>query len=205
MQNSRRLSFRHELEVLSAVLRYYEDYHSDRNFYFPIKRRHWQDAKTDRAKPERSKDLSEIEFLKFREEIEKTRFGSVLAALATVQYYQALRISEAAGLSVEDIRLSLEAPAQSRICVRRCVIYPRVKNRPSYIKLGFKNSQKFPGGIKELPVFPQSFAVLKTLVQRQEIGLLFSIDGKPVEYRTIQHYYILHLNGRDFPTQQRTC
>jgi site-specific recombinase XerC len=41
--------------------------------------------------------------------------------------------------------------------------------------------------------------VLKTLVQRQEIGLLFSNDGKPVEYRTIQHYYNLAFKRAGLP------
>ena len=189
MKCSRRLCFRHELEVLSAILRYYEEYHSDRNFYFPIKKRHWRDVKTDRKRSVKAKDFSEVEFLQFREKLSKCRYGSVLAALATVQYFEALRISEAAAIFYEDIRLDLKNPKNSRLLIQRSVFYPRKKGLKSSIKGGFKNSKKLEGGIKELPIFPQAYEVLVSLVKTGASGLIFSISGEPIEYRTIQYYY----------------
>jgi hypothetical protein len=64
-----------------------------------------------------------------------------------------------------------------------------VKGQESYVKIGFKNSKQFPDGVKELPMFPQTFEVLGPLVSGKERGLIFQIDGKPLEYRTIQYFY----------------
>lgn len=189
MQSPRRITFRHEIQTLSAILRYYDEYHSNPLFHFPVKKRHWQDAKTGRKRPHRPKDLSEIEFRLFLRELEKCKYGAVLGPLATVQYYQALRISEAAGIFHEDILLNRDCPKESRLLIQRSVFYPRQKGRQCSIKIGFKNSQGFPEGIKELPIFPGSFAAFVKVWNPRGSGLLFSIDGNPIEYRTIQHYY----------------
>lgn len=189
MKSHRRITFKHEVGVLSAVLHYYEDYHPDPIFRFPIKRRHWHDAKTDRKSVPKPKDLTEDEFIQFRNELAKGRYGKVLASLATLQYFEALRISEAAGIFYEDVRLNRLNPARSRLFIQRSVHYPRVKGQVCYVRIGFKNSKQFPDGVKELPMFPQTFEALAPLISGTERGLIFQIDGKPVEYRTIQYFY----------------
>jgi integrase len=192
MKSARRISFKHEVGVLSGILRYYEDYHPDSNFRFPIKRRHWHDAKTGRRSTPKPKDLTEDEFVQFRNELAKGRDGKILAPLATLQYFEALRISEAAGIHFEDVRLNRVNPEKSRIFIQRSVHYPRLKGRESYVKNGFKNSKQFPDGVKELPMFPQTFEVLAPLIsgmKEKAKGLIFQVLGKPIEYRTIQYYY----------------
>ena len=189
MKSSRRINFKHELGVLSAILRYYEDYHSDPQFQLPIKRRHWWDVKTGRKSAPKPKDLSEDEFMLFRKELCKGRYGQILGPLATLQYFEALRISEAAGIYFEDIRLNRLHPSKSRILIQRSVHYPRIKGREAYVKIGFKNSGQFPDGVKELPMFPQTFEALSPLVSGKERGLIFQIEGKPIGYRTIQYFY----------------
>jgi integrase len=174
---------------LSAILRYYEDYHPDSIFRFPIKRRHWHDAQTGRKSTPRPKDLTEEEFIQFRNELAKGRYGLLLAPLATLQYFEALRISEAAGIFFEDVRLNRVSREKSRIFIQRSVHYPRVKGQESYVKPGFKNSKQFPDGVKELPMFPQTFEVLAPLISGKERGLIFQIENKPIEYRTIQYFY----------------
>lgn len=199
MQSSRRLAFRHELGVLSSALRYYDEYHSDSGFLFPIKKRHWKDARTERKRILKSKDLTQEEFLRFRAELEKTKYGHVLAPLATIQYFQALRISEAVALHFEDIRLDRTSPKNSRILIQRSAFFPRVKGKATSIKDGFKNSKKFLGGIKEQPIFPEAYEVLSNYLVERTRGLLFSIKEKPIEYRTIQHYYDLAFKRAGLP------
>jgi integrase len=135
------------------------------------------------------KDLTEDEFNQFRKKLAKERYGHILVPLATLQYFEALRISEAAGIYFEDVRLNRINPEKSRLFIQRSVHYPRVKGLESYVKIGFKNSKQFPDGVKELPMFPQTFDLLAPLISGKERGLIFQMDGKPLEYRSIQYFY----------------
>lgn len=188
MMAKRRKSFSHELSVLSTVLRYYENYHDDAIFRYPVKQRHKDALELNRPYTPKHKDLTEAQFFKFREELKKGCYGDMLAALATVQFYQALRISEVAGLFCEDVKLDFDNPQQSRLAIVRAVCWPRKKGLPSFIKSGFKNSAA-NGGIKEQPVFPESFDVLMPFFHERGRGLIFQVGEKHLEYRTIQHAY----------------
>ena len=187
IHSKKRKRFRNELKLLSTILGYYEEYYEDTEFRFPIKRRHYEDGELNRSQ-RTSKDLSLEEFTLFRETLSATPYGGVLAALATVQYFQAQRISETAGLHWEDVNLDTERPSHSRVTVQRIVVWPRVRTTPSYIKLGFKNS-KANDGIKEQPLFPESHAALRDLYQKGSKGLVFQIEGRHLEYRLIQFWY----------------
>lgn len=185
IHSKKRLRFRNELKLLSTILGYYDEYYEDSEFRFPIKRRHYEDGDLNRA-TESSKDLSLEEFTLFREALRKTPHGTVLAPLATVQYFQAQRISETAGLTWEDISLDEGNPFNSRLTVRRIVVWPRVRTTPSYIKMGFKNS-KANDGTKEQPLFPEAYHALMEL--KAVKGLVFQIEGRHLEYRLIQFWY----------------
>lgn len=187
-QDSRRMSFRHELEVLSAILRYYDEYGDDPKFQFPIKHRHWRDVELNRKKQVRSKDLTEAEFRVFHSELVKTKFGSVLAPLAVVQYYQALRVSEVGAIHWEDVKLDFQNPSHSRLLIQRKVVHTRERDAVPYVKSGFKNSGSY-GDIKEQPLFPEAYKILVSIRGVHTAGLIFHIDEKPIPYRTIQHYY----------------
>jgi integrase len=120
------------LKLLSTILNYYDNYHDDPKFQFPIKQRHRLGIRLNRSKA-KSKDLGEEAFLKFRESLRTLNgSGDLMAALATVQYYQALRISEAAALHWGDIDLDWVNQSQSRIRVMKQVVWPRKKELTSW-------------------------------------------------------------------------
>jgi integrase len=187
IHSKKRKRFKNELKLLSTILGYYEEYYDDQGFRFPIKRRHYEDADLNRQ-VRVSKDLSLEEFILFRETLRKTPHGNVLSVLATVQYFQAQRISETAGLYWEDINLDEAKPSKSRLTVRRIIVWPRVRTTPSYIKMGFKNAEA-NDGIKEQPVFPEAYGSLMELQPKNKKGLVFQIDGRHIEYRLIQFWY----------------
>ena len=115
------------------------------------------------------------------------------AALATLQYFQALRISEAAAVHREDVRLG-EVRSFSRLMVKRSLCWPRKKGVPSYVQVGFKNSGSFEDGVKEQPIFPETHDALSSMFRNnpsQKLGLIFTIEGKHLECRQIQHAYDL--------------
>ncbi len=189
MASLRRLSFGHELELLGTILKYYQEYNDDPTFVYPIKKRHRDDVVVRRREKAKPKDLTEEQFHKFREELQKLHLGAILAPLATVQFYQALRVSEAAGLYWEDVRMELTDLRNSRIVIRRIVEWPRRKGVSTRVRAGFKNGSANEGE-KELPMFPETFRALDSLRRANgNIGLVFHIDGKPLEYRQIQYAY----------------
>lgn len=188
MKSSRRKSFSHELDALSTILKYYENYYDDPNFRFPLKQRHRDAVNLNRPSTPKQKDLKEEEFLKFRTELQKGEIGKILAAMATVQFYQALRISEAAGIYWEDVLLNSKIPHQSRLRIVRAVCWPRKLGMPSFVKGGFKNS-KANSGVKEQPLFPEAYEAIHHILGERNEGLVFQVDGKHFEYRTIQYAY----------------
>lgn len=183
-----RMSFTHELSLLSTILSYYRNYYDDIMFQFPIKQRHREAIRLSQSRTNVPKDLSETEFLKFRRELVKCRSGEMLAVLATVQYFQALRVSEAAGLYWEDIHFNMSAPWNSRISIVRSVCYPHKGNEEAFIKGGFKNAVANKG-VKEQPMFPEVFEALRSLHFDGASGLVFELGGKPIPYRVIQSHY----------------
>lgn len=188
MKSKKRITFKNELKLLSTILNYYDNYHDDPEFQNPIKSRHRLAIRLNRSRA-KAKDLKEEAFLLFRESLRTiTRNGETFAALATVQYYQALRISEAAALHWEDIDLDWSAPSRSRVRVMRLVVWPRKKGLASFIQNGFKNAEANEG-IKEQPMFPETFDVLSRLHRPGARGPVFTIDGRHIEYRAIQSAY----------------
>lgn len=185
---SRRRGFKNELGVLSAILSYYAEYEDDAKFHFPISDRHWEAIRPKKC-ASKAKDLTEVEFWQFHSELEKGRYGNVLAPLAIVQYFQALRISEAGAIHWEDIRFNVLDPMESRLLIRRKIVHTRKAGEPAYVKDGFKNAKDF-GEVKEQPLFPYSHQALASLWREDGItGLVFQIEGKPIGYRTLQYFY----------------
>jgi integrase len=188
MQSSRRFSFDHELSLLSTILKYYVSYHDDASFQFPVKQRHQEVCGLNRRRIAKSKDLTEAEFQKFRSELLKLSHGAVLATLATVQYYQALRISEVAALYWEDVIFDFGSPEESKLRIVRSVCWPRRRGQASFVQAGFKNGES-NNGIKVQPLFKESFKGLEAEYRPEKTGLVFNQDGVHFEYRQIQHAY----------------
>ena len=196
--SSRRGTFRHELEVLSAILRFYDNRGDDEKFVFPIKERHWQDVSLNKPKAPKSKDLTETEFWTFQAELAKTKYGHILGPLAVVQYFQALRISEAGGIYWEDVKLNPSEPQRSRLLIQRKVVHTRASGAKPFIKAGYKTSGSY-GDVKEQPLFPQSHSALEAYRRGSSIGLIFHLEGEPIPYRTVQHYYDLAFERAGLP------
>jgi len=200
--NSRRLTLNHELKLLSTLLKYYREDKDDMDFHFPIKERHWRNCILQKKKKKSSKDFSVDEFFKFREQLSRGIEGSFFSSLATIQYFQALRISEAAAIHRDDVKLVPGSRSQSRLLIQRSVCWPRKKGVPSYIQLGFKNSDSFDDGVKEQPVFPESYEALQLMLERTRFvksDFLFELGCKHLEYRQIQHAYDIAFRRAGLP------
>jgi len=182
-----RVSFRAELALLRAILNDFGEHRDedDAPWVSPLKQRHKKAIRLAAPKPKR-KDLSEEELGQLRAALLELDFrgrGRVHAALAAVQYWQALRISEAAALRWSDLRLDRTAPAKSRLTVSQHVVYLRAA--PSFIAPGTKN-----GPLKEQPVLPQTFLALAELWTPTARGLVFKGEaGAFLAYREVQYAY----------------
>lgn len=182
---NQRTSFNHELVMLKTVLGFYEDYCDDDSFKMPIKKRHRIAAKLRNRAVVKPKDLSEADFFAFRQLLEK-RYGVEIAALATLQYYDALRISEAVPLEWGDVRFNFEEPRLSRLVFSRHVIFARSAKAPPEVEPGLKNSEDG----KEHPMLPEVFAMLRRLWRPKAKGLVFpSAAGGLFTYRQVQYRY----------------
>jgi integrase len=183
--NVKRTSFMHELVFLNSLLNYYVEYYEDSEFKNPMRKRHRQDAFVCKAAP-KHRDLTEDEFKRFLVELGNCTRGEVYVAMATVQYYQALRISEVAAIHFEDLNLNWRNPEDSTLRVCRHMVYMRQKGCKPTLMDGFKNASGGQDSVREQPLFQQSFEALKGLF-RLGSGLIFaSTDGLPFTYRQIQ-------------------
>lgn len=190
LKRKSRTGFEHELRLLTTILNYYRDYNDDFEFVHPVKKRHRQDVCLQRERRATPKDITEAEFRKFREHLYTGPRGETMAALATIQFYHALRINEAAALHWEDLALNQEHPSESRLRVVRSVRWVRKKDCPTTIQDGFKNSEA-NNGVKEQALQPHTYGLLQAMRTKANSsnGLIFSEEDKPLEYRWIQYAY----------------
>lgn len=163
-------------------------YDDANTFRCPIKKRHRKDVLLHKEILEVSKDLTDEDFLKFRNELRKTKYGNVLAALATLQFYYALRISEAAGIQFENIKLNEADPTESMLTITHSVRFRRRGGAPPELVIGYKNSRA-SGGAKKFTLVPETYNVFKELFHPWSKGSVFMIDKKLIHYRSLQHYY----------------
>ncbi len=184
-----RESFDHELTLLATILKYYCEYHDETLLRYPIKRRHREAIQLKKTAKIKAKDFSEEEFLKFREQLLTIKRGEVLYKMATLQYYQALRVSEVAAIHWEDIRLDFNIPPNSRVKITKSIFWSRTKKIGPTIVNGFKNA-KANQGTKEQPLMPASFGILKSLYELNKKGLVFTdSDGSILRYKNIKSAY----------------
>jgi len=188
-----RTSFRQEMLLLSAVLNDYAEYNE--KWTSPIKRRHRKRLRVG-PKRARSLDMSPEEFVLMEtwlRRLDYHRRGHILAALATVQFRQSLRISEPAALTWKNVRFDWAKPEKSRLVFDQHVIYMR--KAPSFIAPGVKND-----AMKEQPMLPETFMALADLWSPTARGLVFpDDDGQFFKYREVQHAYGLALKRAGLP------
>jgi integrase len=192
-----RTSLSQELTLLSNILNFCVNYYDDVLPASPIKARH-RDEIVIKVAPVKNKDITEEQFLQFREKLLGLKNGQLYYDLATVQHYQGLRISEACAIDTGDVSLNLNEPAQSSLTITKSIYWPRKSGREPIVKLGFKNSKKL-GGKKVSYLLPESYAVLRRILERKTAGLVFEASGKPLEYRSIQHAYNRALKLAELP------
>ncbi len=187
-QSTKRVSFEKELDLLALIFRYFDKYNDDVDLRFPIKTRHREDMFVRRDTGKRDRDLPRADFEKVRAEM-LAIYGESWWALFTIQWRQALRISEAAALHWEDVHLNWREPEKSFVTICRHMEWTKVRTVESRLAPGFKNSAS-TGGKKVLPLFPESFEALKKLYFVGAKGLVFKDKRNSfLEYRTIQWRY----------------
>lgn len=188
-----RTTFRAELALLRAILNDYGEYAD--GWVSPVKGRH---RKRIRVAPARAKrrDMTAEELGQMCEALRELNYhgrGAVFAVLATVQFWQALRISEPAALTWEGVRLNWAAPAKSRLVFTQHVVYLRAT--PSHIEAGIKNDS-----MKEQPILPETFIALAELWTPTASGLVFhDEEGQFLRYREVQYAYDRALKKAGLP------
>lgn len=190
-----RMSFIKELKLLSGVLNFCNGYFDEIQVLNVFKDRHRSQLNIKEYAP-RAKDITEEEFLKFRNELLKGPNGSLYFHIATIQFYQALRVSEVCALTWENIFLNIANPSESMLKVSHSVYWPRVKGKQTTIQKGFKNSKSL-GGTKSSYLLPRSYESLQSLGVAE--GLIFKLNGEILEYRQLQYAYDRALKAIGLP------
>lgn len=186
-----RLSYLHEVDLLSLVFRYYKEYFNER-FENPVRERHRKDAIIDRARYEQKQAKEKIKFIA-SEDIErllvtfselakqksakKIYFVSCLTQLRT-----GMRIGEIFALSWHDINWS-----NGVLEVNKTIQWMRTNTRPSTISMVPKNGRN-----RTVVLLPEVLQELRELqkLQARITGLIFSADGiKIPSYSCVQHQY----------------
>lgn len=182
---------RHELVQLGGLFNFFREYF-DAGFQSPFLQRHKRQTKARINPNTRQKEnvFSEAEFWLFREQLLNGQLGKLMAALASVQYWQGRRIGDCAAIKWSNVFLDRDTPENSFLRLDQHVVYARSKTEKTVIMPGLKNAEE-----KHLPLFKPAFDVLVGLLEGQ-IGdansLLFpGPNGGPLPYLTIQHAYDL--------------
>lgn len=188
-QSRQRVNFRHEMAAMRSILAFYRDYYDDALFAWPFKARHAEQIQVRKAPP-RHKDLTPAEFESFAAELLKGMHGPQMACLATLQYAQALRISEAAGVFHEDVVLEVAEPSGSTLRLCRHVVYPRCGKQAPSIEAGFKNARGGSGSVRIVHLYPEAYRALLAMGAGSKRGLVFGTSAlAPFTYRQIQDAY----------------
>lgn len=195
-----RTSFNKEIKFLRTLFQFYKDRHEG-IYDIPIRPYHFAQGKI-KDKVLKQDILPESDFIKFRNELEKDPNTKIYAALATVQFYQCLRISEIAALHKEDINLS-EIDSKNKIHIRRKVEWARLKGDATRIVDSFKNSSMI--GIKSSVLHPESKHYLVEYYESVNSGLVFNNNGEPLSYRSIQANFDKAFKAAGLPFRSTHC
>lgn len=164
-----RLSFDHELTLLKTIVSFYHEQYDVRLDIF--RKRHMENCVVKRRLQKLNKELREDEFKLFLEWL-SLLYNEKFTMLAIIQYYQALRISEAIAIHYDDIKLDPQNPLNSSLTIQRSVVFSHQSNQKSYIQNGFKN-----GDVKRQPLIPQVYFYLKDKLEQFKGKYLFIEDG----------------------------
>ena len=169
----KRCSFDNELKFLKSILNWYRENY-DALFMNPVLKRHKQ-AGLIRQVPKKSKKLRPEELLAFFREL-----PPFWRDFAETQFYMGARVSEVAGLQVDSIDLK-----EKEIRVQYIVVWSVATGRKfDYLKETPKNRE-----ISYVSMNPKLEEIIKRRMNHTANGYLFHKDGKPLNYRDIQHRY----------------
>lgn len=198
-RKGRRESFLYELRVLKSIFHFFKETFENVRFDIPIRERHFQRAVLPhRIKKARSKNLTHQQFKIFRQKLSRSQEeqpynGKILAQLATIHFFHALRISEVAAIHWEDIHLNTRSPSASFLRIQRS--FKWLKAQEAKLEAGFKNSNA-TDGVKDLPLFRETYRIFRAMKRERMrqgkplTGLIFhNENGKPFSYRVIQYAY----------------
>ena len=188
--STQRVNFVHELQLLGSILSHYHEFFDDPHFRHPIKKRHRKMVHFKKVLKQKHKDMSLEDFHCFRETLKSTSLhGALLAAMVSIQFSSALRISEVAALRHCDISINHLNPHLSRITVCQHVVWLDRKGEKNRIEPGFKNATA-DEPTKELPMFPMAYEALKGLWQPGNNDLVFKNQlGTFFRYNTLRNYF----------------
>lgn len=181
-----RFSLKKELKLLKQLLNHYREYFNN-SYQSPVLKRHSR-LTFIKEPPVKNRDLPEADFKKFREKLEAFENGRLYAALATLQYYCCLRISEAAGVFKEDLKFG-DKPEYNRGVFRRALKTSGYKGEKASIG-DLKNSKEI-GGYKTQSLHPEIIKYVEPIANQVDKGPIFKIDGKFLSKRQIEYKYNL--------------
>lgn len=189
-KNKQRENFDHELCLLKNIVNFYNEFFDGSIEVF--KKRHALKSKLKLKTKKQNKELKESEFLKFSNKL-ALLYGQEAEMLAILQYYEALRISEAVAIHYNDIHLNYDNPYLSYITINKSVVFTHSSTKKSYLQEGFKN-----GMLKTLPLMPEVFIYLRNRLEKYKDQFLFIENGIP-EFSKIQRMYNRAFQLSDLP------
>lgn len=188
--NRQRFSFDNELTLMKNIINHYNEFFEGDLRIF--KKKHLKLSKVKPKQPKEDKSFNEKEFKEFLDCI-GALYGEKFYMLALIQYYEALRISEAYALHYSDFHMT-DSPFTSYIEVRRSVVFTHNSKKRSYIQECLKNRTS-----KELPILPEVWGFLKSHLEKYKNKYLFMPNGKPEEYHTLQRAYNTAFRSANLP------
>lgn len=180
-KNNTRISYDHELTLLKNIINFYNEFLEGKVDI--IKKKHSMLCNIKPRKKRSDKDFRESEFKRFIQKL-ALFYGRKYELLAMIQYYSALRISEAVALHYKDFHLDYSNPYMSYIQVHRSVVFSHDKGHKHYLQEGFKN-----GDLKILPIFPELFVYIKNYIEEFKDRFLFIEDDHILDYNAIKRAY----------------
>lgn len=174
LKNSKRYNLRNELNLLGTAFRWYRNDPEigDYKFVSPILDRHKKSC-IIRELPVRDKKISPEDALKFI-----NCLTPLYRDLALLQFLTASRISEVAGIQISNIDLD-----KKELMIKECCVWDPKSKVFQYLKLYPKNKSVRYCFINDLLLE----IIQNRLKERHpESEFLFHINGKPLNYCTIQ-------------------
>lgn len=191
VQHKTRVSYEHEVGLLSRILRFYGEYENE-SYTVPLKKRHNEDCVVNLVRLQERKTKNQQRYIRrvdiesftsaLRDRSEQVPTRRAFFVLANLQLMTGMRIGEACALEWRDVDFEAK-----KIIVQKTVHWkrsrgstPRIFNMPK------------GGNFRTVPIVePLLSLLLEWQLQcgRRE-GLVFSRDGFTIlTYREIQHQY----------------